>query len=147
MKKLKSLFLLSLVGSGLGKDKKADNQTEINLNSLPQMGANFTKREDNSNQTLLFAGYPIIIESQKNCTTAFMGSMQGVDVFITSARCLVNGGCESRDPPVPCRGGNIFDNVYGYVGNDNVKRIGKVYEHKFGDNGLDYASVSLDSVD
>ncbi|CAI2197967.1 129_t:CDS:2, partial [Funneliformis geosporum] len=51
-------------GSGLAKEENSKNQTEIfsdgiNLNSLPQMATNLTKREDNPEPTLVFAGYPI----------------------------------------------------------------------------------------
>src|SRR6185295_19882346 len=57
--KIKSLFLLSLVGSGLG-NQESQSQSEIpHLNSLPRMATNLTERQSNSNQTLVFAGYPI----------------------------------------------------------------------------------------
>jgi hypothetical protein len=79
-KKIKSLILLSLVGSGLGKE---NNHTEIahpkgiNLNLLPQIAVNLTKREDNPDELLIFAGYPIVLmddrnrENTKNCTLGF----------------------------------------------------------------------------
>lgn len=41
-KQIKSLVLLSLVGSGLGKEESSNNQSELTLNSLPQIGTNFT---------------------------------------------------------------------------------------------------------
>ena len=50
-KTIKSLFLLSLVGSASAKEEKSTNQTEIaysnviGLNLLPQMGANLTRTE------------------------------------------------------------------------------------------------------
>ena len=59
--KLKSLFLLSLVGSNLAKEEKTDNQSELTLNSLPQIGTNFTKRGNETDPTLVFGGYPISI--------------------------------------------------------------------------------------
>jgi len=62
--KIKSLVLLSLVGSNLAKEEKTDNQSELTLNSLPQIGANLTKRQDNSDPILIFGGYPISITEQ-----------------------------------------------------------------------------------
>jgi len=59
--KIKSLFLLSLVGSNLAKEEKTDNQSELTLNSLPQITTNFTKRENETDPTLVFGGYPISI--------------------------------------------------------------------------------------
>ena len=59
--KIKSLFLLSLVGSNLAKEEKMDNQSELTLNSLPQITTNFTKRGNETDPTLVFGGYPISI--------------------------------------------------------------------------------------
>jgi len=59
--KIKSLFLLSLVGSNLAKEEKTDNQSELTLNSLPQITTNFTKRGNETDPTLVFGGYPISI--------------------------------------------------------------------------------------
>lgn len=58
--KIKSLFLLSLVGSGLGKEEKANNQTEIlNANQFPTVATNFTDAkitDKGSEQNVLVAG-------------------------------------------------------------------------------------------
>jgi hypothetical protein len=68
-KQIKSLFLMSLLGSGLGKEEKSTNQTEvahpngINLNSLPQMASNLTVGKNESDPTLIFAGMPIFFKS------------------------------------------------------------------------------------
>jgi len=59
--KLKSLILLSLVGSASTNEQKPTNQSELTLNSLPQMGANFTKRENETDPTFVFGGYPLFI--------------------------------------------------------------------------------------
>jgi len=104
-KQIKSLFLLSLVGSNLAKEESSNNQTEIahsneiNLNSLPQLGVNLTDAkitdENSSEQIDFFAGYPISIENQRNCTTSYaliISDCQdaGKNGFITSSRCCVN---------------------------------------------------------
>jgi len=59
--KLKSIFLLSLVGSNLAKEESSKNQSELTLNSLPQITTNFTKRGNETDPTLVFGGYPISI--------------------------------------------------------------------------------------
>lgn len=68
-KKIKSLFLLSLVGSGVGQ-QVSENQTEmaysneISFNSLPQMGTNFTSAkitQESPVQNLLAAGSSILV--------------------------------------------------------------------------------------
>jgi hypothetical protein len=108
--KIKSLFLLSLVGSGAGKDKNLTNQSEIaypngiNLNSLPKLVSNLTDKkftdEDDPNQFDFLAGYPISIENQKNCTASYAFVVSdcqdaGKNGFITSSRCCVN--CNGED--------------------------------------------------
>ena len=87
--KIKSLFLLSLVGSSLAKEEKPDNQTEIthsneiSFNSLPEMGTNFTHgkvtKRDNPKQNVLMAGSRIAIAEKWtdettwiNCTGSFV---------------------------------------------------------------------------
>ncbi|CAG8676365.1 10184_t:CDS:2, partial [Ambispora gerdemannii] len=66
-----------LVGSGLGKDENSNNQTEIEFNQLSRMTANASEVEDNSDTTLVFGGYPILMmheldrETAKNCTISF----------------------------------------------------------------------------
>ena len=100
--KVKSLVLLSLIGS---TSAKKGNQSEITLNSLPQMETNLTKRGNDSSQTLIYAGMPISLmsysldkpvdENAGNCTLGF--AINGVALsdwcsavgnsFITSARC------------------------------------------------------------
>jgi hypothetical protein len=86
--KLKSLILLSLVGSNLAKEEKTDNQSELTLNSLPQIGTNFTKRENETDPTYLFAGMPIYLGS-------FGGNYQiclnGFPVVLSGSKCLLNG--------------------------------------------------------
>jgi hypothetical protein len=64
--KVKSLTLLSLIGS---TSAKKGNQSEINLNSLPQMGTNLTSakitKRDNPLQKVLMAGSPINIAGKE----------------------------------------------------------------------------------
>ena len=67
--KIKSLFLLSLVGLGLGKEEQ-QNQTEALVPGktiypvLPQLTTNFTSAEiiqESPVQNMLIAGYPILV--------------------------------------------------------------------------------------
>lgn len=68
--KIKSLFLLSLLNSASGKSKKATNQSKIaspsgkKLNSLPKLATNLTEGENSDNQTMVFAGMPIVIRGE-----------------------------------------------------------------------------------
>jgi len=121
--KIKSLFLLSLAGSVLAKEEKANNQTEITysdgvrLNSLPQLATNLTKREDNSDPTLVFGGYPInfvtsVTQDRYNCSFGFAvtyseandpSSCLLLDAnpgLITSAFCCAYGDCASDENKV-----------------------------------------------
>jgi hypothetical protein len=78
--KVKSLTLLSLIGS---TSAKKGNQSEINLNSLPQMGTNLTSakitKRDEVYQKVYVAGTPALfgINTTKNevfrnkCTGGF----------------------------------------------------------------------------
>src|SRR6185312_2628844 len=119
--KIKSLFLLSLVGSGLAKEEKSNNQSEItsneiNLNSLPQMGVNLTAGGNETEPTLVFAGMPIFFRGnsatnlnidQRRCVSSFtlvlpeVGDCQWQGFngnlknngFLTSARCCQSGNC------------------------------------------------------
>jgi len=49
------------VGSNLAKEESSKNQSELTLNSLPQITTNFTKRGNETDPTLVFGGYPISI--------------------------------------------------------------------------------------
>src|SRR6185436_5323905 len=75
--KLKSLILLSLVGSASTNEEKPTNQSELTLNSLPEIGTNLTKQGDDSDPTFVFGGYPVLMmddlnrENIKNCTISF----------------------------------------------------------------------------
>jgi hypothetical protein len=73
--KIKSLIFLSLVGSASTNEEKPTNQSALNLNSLPQIATNLTKREDNPDPTYLFAGMPIFINKdgvdQGRCMSSF----------------------------------------------------------------------------
>lgn len=63
-KTIKSLFLLSLVGSASAKEENSKNQSEINLNLLPQMMLNLTEEGNTDKgpvQNLLAAGSPILV--------------------------------------------------------------------------------------
>jgi len=87
----------------------------------------------------MFAGYWINFENQKNCTASFVVNKQGVNGLLTSAQCCVNNNCLN---------GNAFDTAYENEDDGSVTRIGQVHDAQFGGaNGLDYAFVSLDSVD
>jgi hypothetical protein len=87
----------------------------------------------------LFAGYWINFENQKNCTASFVVNKQGINGLLTSARCCVNNNCLN---------GNVFDTAYENEDDGNVTKIGQVHDAQFGgDNGLDYAFVTLDSID
>ncbi|CAG8670899.1 9120_t:CDS:2, partial [Ambispora gerdemannii] len=64
---------------------------------------------------------------------------QGVNGLLTSAQCCVNNNCLN---------GNIFDSAYENEDDGNLTKIGQVHDAQFGGaSGLDYAFVSLDSVD
>jgi hypothetical protein len=66
--KIKSLFLLSLVGSGLTKEEKSNNQTGIadngvSLNSLPQLATNLTDTkiaDESPERNVYAAGTPAL---------------------------------------------------------------------------------------
>jgi len=63
-KTIKSLFLLSLVGSASAKEENSKNQSEINLNLLPQMMLNLTEEGNTDKgpvQNLLAAGSSILV--------------------------------------------------------------------------------------
>ena len=108
--KIKSLFLLSLVGSNLAKEEKTDNQSELTLNSLPQITTNFTKRENETDPTLVFGGYPISIGDWKTPSCSFGFAVVSLDVsasshctwgflsgFITSDNCCYSSDCDFKD--------------------------------------------------
>ena len=114
-KQIKSLFLMSLVGSGVGQEENSNNQTEItypnetNLNSLPKLATNLTAGENDSDPTLIFAGYPIsfgtypvttggphytaqctagfmVVNTHSNSTPCYAGNDN--DGFLTSTFCF-----------------------------------------------------------
>jgi hypothetical protein len=62
-----------LLNSATGKE---DNQTELTLNSLPQMATNLTKRGNETDPTLVFAGMPIFFNKdgvdQGRCMSSFV---------------------------------------------------------------------------
>jgi hypothetical protein len=140
-RKIKSLVLLSLVGSGLGKEENSKNQTQINLNSLPQLATNLTKREDSPDQTLFYAGYPIdfgppVDYWKATCSSGFAivpsdvndpgicawGSSVGL---ITSATCCTDANCESKEVvsvsnDKSIKVGHVQKTLYNYIqGNPN----------------------------
>jgi len=119
--KLKSIFLLSLVGSNLAKEESSKNQSELTLNSLPQIGANFTKRENETDPTLIFGGYPIAFENQKNCFASFalIEAKYNDDcewgrgnVFLTSSRC--------------CTTERFCDRFTVFSAGNSSKRVGQI---------------------
>ena len=138
-KKIKSLFLLSLVGSSVGQ-QASENQTEALVPSatsypvLPQLSTNFTSAEiiqKGPEQNVLIAGYPILVGINgingtvwNKCTGSFVivntNSSQcqnGNDYggFLTSFFCL---------PPV-----FLDPNATqpGVVNWDNSVSLGKLY--------------------
>src|SRR6185312_6063011 len=68
--KIKSLIFLSLVGSGLGKDEKSNNQSGIlNDNQFPEIVANLTNSrrvQEGSVQYVYIAGAPIMTSFKSN---------------------------------------------------------------------------------
>jgi hypothetical protein len=142
--KIKSLILLSLLGSGSAKEENSTNQSEIasngiNLNSLPQMATNLTKREDNPDQILVYAGLPIFFkasasgEDQEQCVANFAlvdtrendeCMWPGGEIFLTSAQCCKQGTCGA-------------DHVF--LVSDNSQQIGQVSETAFQGEADDYA--------
>jgi hypothetical protein len=101
--KIKSLFLLSLVGSTSAKEENSKNQSEINLNSLPQLSANLTEGEGNSSQALLFfAGYPISLGVE-----TYDGSGKKWRKYSTAGFVVVNTNSSKCSPL------NEFGNDYG----------------------------------
>lgn len=141
--KIKSLFLLSLVGSGSATET---NQTGINLNNnqFPEMAVNLTKREDNPDPTLIFAGYPVLVTEdhggKKGCTASFAVSYTnspdcefGDDDggFITSSLC--SPVTDSLGNRVSTRDGSMLgDMVYMTFGRVSILN-----------NNFDYAYVSI----
>jgi len=142
--KIKSLVLLSLVGSNLAKEEKTDNQTELTLNSLPQITTNFTKRGNETDPTLVFAGMSIFFEqglrpgyNQTSCMNGFplvpTGSNEDCvlgsgPAFLTSARC--------------CRDNTDCGTWKVFLMTGNNSLIGTVSETSFQTpTGTDYAFV------
>ena|SRR6185436_3737269 len=111
--KIKSLFLLSLLNSVSAKDEKTNNQTGIlNNNQLPEIATNFTERQNNPDQIMIFGGHSIVIRNYNNdvvgdCTVGLAvvlkGPTENCDLvgegsnLITSARCCKVGDCISHD--------------------------------------------------
>jgi hypothetical protein len=85
--KLKSIFLLSLVGSNLAKEEEVSNQSELTLNSLPQIGTNFTKRQDNPDPILVFGGYPMSVGVN---TKQQDGTIKIIKGYCTAGFSLIN---------------------------------------------------------
>ena len=81
--KIKSLILLSLVGSSTTNEQKSTNQSKLTLNSLPQIGTNFTSSkitQRDSGQNVYVAGVPVLFTFKRNdgsllpskkCTSGF----------------------------------------------------------------------------
>jgi len=149
--KIKSLFLLGLLNSVAGKDKKSNNKSEIlATNQLPQLATNLTERQNNPNPTLIFAGHPILVSegynndgSKKSCTASFavlytnspdceFGDDNGG--FITSSLC---------SPITDSLGNRVF-------ARDGSTLLGDMEYMTFGRvssviNDFDYAYVSIDT--
>jgi hypothetical protein len=158
--KIKSLFLLSLVGSGLAKEESSKNQTAIlNDNQIPQMAADLTERQNNPDKTLFFGGMPIAFGDQLGCGSGFVvvpneennpsSCMWGNSVgFLTSAQCCncceTYGACRTR--PI-C--GSGADGAVSLVSDDPNKVIGSVLESacQLDIQTIDFAFVSLSASD
>ena len=155
--KLKSLILLSLVGSASTNEEKSTNQTELTLNSLPQITTNFTKRGNETDPTFVFAGYPLFLgHGGASCSGSFAivwpdekaargcswGELSG---FITSANCCNRGYggedncCSSND----CGGSkDVFLNSEDKIKLGYVQRTSWDYIRKgIGDNDASFDFV------
>ncbi|CAG8830220.1 11116_t:CDS:1, partial [Racocetra persica] len=109
----------------------------------PQPANNNNKRDTGENYTdpgEMFAGYPILFESTKSCTAAFIGNKQGIDGLITSAQCCTRINCNFFPNQHP-------DSVSENLDDGNITHIGYAYDMMFGDNGLDYVFVNSISID
>jgi hypothetical protein len=141
--KIKSLFSLSLVGSSLGKE---NNQTGINLNNnqFPEMAVNLTKRQNNPDPTLIFAGYPILVTEdhggKKSCTASF------AVLYTDSPDCEFgddNGGFITSSLCSP-----VTDSLGNRVSTRDGSMLGDMVYMTFGrvstlNNNFDYAYVSI----
>ena len=159
--KVKSLVLLSLLNSVLGKEEKSTNQTEIsssigmdfpmleNQNQSSNLVANFgekniAKRDSSPPKIYYPAGYPISIvdtsvpnwdkNNVKNCTTSFaVRRLPDTDGFITSSLCRRDFSTNGID--------RVFSS-YFYDGDNNSDKwdwfIGGLsfYSYKFEKNEL-----------
>lgn len=147
--KIKSLFLLSLLGSSLGKEEKSDNQTEISYpNSLPKLATNLTAEGNETEPILVYAGMPIffngsIAGDQGRCMSSFpvvpIGPSDDCDWdngafgFLTSARCCKNNPTCAADEV--------------YQAEDNPQWIGQVQDTALsefvGHTLIDFAFVAV----
>jgi len=139
--KLKSLFLLSLLGSGTGQ-QSTDNQTEVLVDSgtnhpvLPQLVTNFTyikmAQEDDPKQDMYIAGTPILstfkrkdgsLLPSKKCTSGFSivktGGCSDYNFgFLTSIFCIFSD--DERDI-------SSYDIQMPLTGWDNSAALGYLY--------------------
>src|SRR5689334_13398705 len=86
-KQIKFIFLLSLVGSSATNEQKPTNQSELTLNSLPQIATNLTERQDNPDPILFFAGYPVSVGVD---TKQQDGTLKTIKGYCTAGFSVVN---------------------------------------------------------
>src|SRR6185503_20472846 len=110
--KIKSLILLSLVGSASTNEQKPTNQSELTLNSLPQIGANFTKREDDKNSIL--SGSKLSVKTEKvnvDFTAGFAVYKTNPDGSVINQGVLVPAARIIGQTILDCRGFNKAGNA------------------------------------
>ena len=150
--KLKSLILLSLVGSASTNEEKPTNQSELTLNSLPEIGTNLTKQGDDSDPTFVFGGYPVLMmddlnrENIKNCTISFF------TLYRNSSDCDYGDsfpiGIITSSLCSPVAGGE--DNIVRVWTRDKSLHLGDVIYMTFGEyneiTNFDYALTSIFNI-
>jgi len=163
---IKSLFFLSLVGSGWGKKEKSTSKSKtlttaypsaISFDSLPQIGTNASEEASSADPTLVLGGYPILMmddlnrENIKNCTISFFTLYTN-----SSDDCEYGGGVpigiltSSLCSPIACsEDGDIIRvltrDKSSYLGNiTDSSHLGDVtYCTTFGDYNTDYSLTSI----
>lgn len=166
--KVKSLALLSLIGSGLGKKEKSTSKSKtsspsaISLDSLPKLAANLTAGGNETEPTVLFAGMPIFFRDpvagdQLECGSGFAVVKSGSeeceytgnnDYFglLTSTRCCKKGGCAGTTGMNEGNDVFLFSNI-----TNSQKKIGTVVDTTFASfNGAifpDFALLGVNELD
>ena len=125
--KIKSLILLSLVGSASTNEQKPTNQSELTLNSLPQIGANFTKREDDKNSIL--SGSKLSVKTEKvnvDFTAGFAVYKTNPDGSVINQGVLVPAARIIGQTILDCRGFNKAGNAVFTGEENNLIEVGKI---------------------